>query len=398
MKAGRRQRVVLVTPIYPAARGNGLAMRAGLFLRGLARSCGVSVVVVPVLGPPAPVDGLTAECARSVNVLVPVGSRRSVAAMLLATPEGRARARDLYPLPALCPALGAADRAALAALIDGAALVHVCRSYLAPCLDELWDDPERPPVSLDLDDLDSAVQHQFGDAEQGARYERLERYYTARADRVYTASAPDAEIVRDRYGSPATAVANAVSRPSRAEPGPRSDLLFVGNLSYEPNVDALRWLCGEIRPRLGPAQIAVVGSRPGPEIRGLDGLNGVAVAADVPEVGPWYAGCRLAVAPIRIGGGTRVKIVEALAHGRPVVSTTLGARGLPVGERHGVLVADTADAFAATCRELLADPDRCERLGTDGRRSVVTAKHVVNQIDALTRELITAGPRPRRTV
>ena len=81
-----------------------------------------------------------------------------------------------------------------------AELVHVMRSYLAPCLDVLFDGGVRPPVSLDLDDLDSAVQHQLGHAEEARRFERLERYYTSRADHVFTASPEDADVVRRNYG------------------------------------------------------------------------------------------------------------------------------------------------------------------------------------------------------
>jgi polysaccharide biosynthesis protein PslH len=401
MRTGNGARIVLLTPVCPAARGNGLAMRVGLFLDGLARSHRVSVVVIPVFGAAPPVDGLVSELAVSCTTLgLSEPSRASdLPTVLLSTPEGRRRARDLHPLPALCPSLSGQARIELQRLTDAASLVHVSRSYLAPCLDYLFDAPVRPPVTIDLDDLDSGVQRQLGCGQEGERFERLERYYTARADHVYTASVQDADIVRRDYGvSWVTAIANAVREPAlplTTSAEAPYDLLFVGNLSYPPNVDAARWLCEEIRPHLGPVTIAVVGSRPGAEILGLAELPGVTVAGDVPEVSSWYARSRVAVAPLRIGGGTRVKIVEALAHGRPVIATPLGARGLAVGERNGVLTAATTEEFAGACLQLLRDAPLADRVGAAGRRHVVMAERVIGEIDRCTRAVLDGSSEAR---
>src|SRR5205823_13362 len=113
------------------------------------------------------------------------------------------------------------------------------------------------------------------------------------------------------------------------------DVLFVGNCSYPPNIDAARWLCTAIVPllraRLGrPVRVVVVGSSVDRSVYELGQLPGVAIVADAPSVTPWYRSARIAVAPLRAAGGTRLKILEAFAHRRPVVSTSLGADGLPV--------------------------------------------------------------------
>lgn len=364
-------------------------MRAGVFLEGMSRRHAVTVVVVPVFGTP-PLDrsfvSALAESCVTLELTDPV-RERDWPTVLLSTPGGRQRARELYPLPGICQLPSIDARAQLRGLINGACLVHVTRTYLAPCLDFLFDDGRRRPITLDLDELDSNVQRQLGYEEETERFERLERYYIPRADHVYTASDMEARIVRESCGANrVTTVANAVSPPLLSESvEPEYDLLFVGSLSYPPNVEAARWLCGEIRALLGGSTIAIVGSRPGAEVRALAKLPGVTVAADVPDVAPWYARSRVAVAPLRSGGGTRIKIIEALAHGRPVVATPQGATGLATGEQNGVLVGGCAADFAAACRRLLLDASAAARIAAAGGRQLSTTEQIAVEIDALTR-------------
>jgi glycosyltransferase involved in cell wall biosynthesis len=88
----------------------------------------------------------------------------------------------------------------------------------------------------------------------------------------------------------------------------------------------------------------------------------VSVLADVTSLAPYYAAARMAIVPIRAGGGSRIKILEAFAHGRPVIATRLGAEGLGLVDGQHLLIADTAEDFAAAARRLLADPDLAVRL------------------------------------
>jgi glycosyltransferase involved in cell wall biosynthesis len=94
----------------------------------------------------------------------------------------------------------------------------------------------------------------------------------------------------------------------------------------------------------------------------------------------------VAVAPLRSGGGTRIKIIEALAHQRPVVATPNGAAGLATGEENGVLVGDCAADFAAACRRLLADAPAAARIAAAGSRQLKTAEQIAVEIDLLTRD------------
>lgn len=394
---GDRPRTIFVSPVLPASHGNGLAMRAGLFLEGMSRRHRVTVVVVPVFGPPpAERDFVSALAEACVTLELSERADGRAWSIPLGTPAGRERARQLYPLPTVCSLPSVTGHDQLRALTTGASLVHVMRSYLLPCADFVLDDETRPAITLDLDELDSDVQRQLGDAQDADRFERLERYYLPRVDHVYTASGDDARVVAERYGvEHVSAVTNAVRAPFAIEQLEQQyDLLFVGNLSYEPNVDAARWLCEQVRPLLGSVTIAIVGSDPRPEVLALAELAGVTVAGDVPEVTSWYARSRIAVAPLRLGGGTRTKIAEALAHGRPVVSTAIGAAGIAVGIDNGVLVAGTAGEFAATCRRLLDEPSTAVRIGAAGRRRVTTAEQVVERVDLLTRSVVEQSRLP----
>ena len=153
---------------------------------------------------------------------------------------------------------------------------------------------------------------------------------------------------------------------------------MVGTLSYPPNAAGAAWLCGEVLPRLPGVRARLVGRAPPPAVRALAGPL-VEVAADVPDVAPWYARSAVAVVPLHAGGGTRIKLLEALAHGVPVVATPVGAEGLSVDARRGVLIAADPADFARACATLLADPARAARLGAAGR-AWVRRHHAVARV------------------
>jgi glycosyltransferase involved in cell wall biosynthesis len=311
----------------------------------------------------------------------------------LAAPASRQRAMALHPLPALCRGAtpGASEGVALAA--EGAASVHALRLYLAPFLDALLDRGERPRLTLDVDDVESVTHRRLGNLDEAGRYERLEAHYLSLLDQVITSSRADADLLAARYGLPApAAVPNATWPPAAAHPpAARHDLIFVGNLSYAPNIDAAVWLCEEIMPMLEGVTLALVGSRPAASVRALAG-DRVTVAADVPEVGSWYAGAAVAVAPLRAGGGTRTKVIEALAHGRAVVATSAAVEGLELAEdKRAVLVADTPAAFADACWRLLDDRDLAARMASRGEelvRAAASVDRVAGEIDELFRNIL----------
>jgi glycosyltransferase involved in cell wall biosynthesis len=149
--------------------------------------------------------------------------------------------------------------------------------------------------------------------------------------------------------------------------------VFVGLLGWRPNVEAATWLAEQVWPSVRAAvpgaRLLLVGRDPAPAVRAL-AAEDVEVTGTVPAVDPYLAKARVALAPLQAGGGSRLKILEALGAGRPVVATRIGAEGLGDLEGSGLLIADEPAAFARVVVDLLTAPARAAELGQQGRRAV----------------------------
>lgn len=173
-------------------------------------------------------------------------------------------------------------------------------------------------------------------------------------------------------------VPNCVRVPASVDVGgDEHSIVMLGNFAGaadSPNVDGLRWFVREIWPRIGSARpqarLDVVGHCGDVLRRELEALGGVVVHGFVDDLIDVFGRASLSVAPIRFGTGTRVKILESMAHGCPVVTTTPGCDGLDVVYGRDVLVADEADLLASTCVRLLEDRGLRRRVGAAGRAVV----------------------------
>lgn len=150
------------------------------------------------------------------------------------------------------------------------------------------------------------------------------------------------------------------------------ELVFTGSMDWHPNEDGMMWFMNSILPlirRTFPAlSMTVVGRNPSAQLRQIAKKHRVQVTGTVPDIRPWVERATVYVVPLRIGGGTRLKIFEALAMGKAVVSTTIGAEGLPLEEGLHILRSDNPFSFASCVIELLNDQPRRERMGQAGRR------------------------------
>lgn len=158
------------------------------------------------------------------------------------------------------------------------------------------------------------------------------------------------------------------------QPSAVPSLLFCGALDYSPNVDAIDWFAGHIWPHIHRAMPEViwriVGKSPDHRAAAWAGLPGVELVGEVADVRPYYQSAWLQVVPLRIGGGTRLKIVESLGMCCPVVSTTLGAQGLNLKDNRELLLADQAEVFAAQVIHLLRSPAESASLARAGLQAV----------------------------
>lgn len=204
------------------------------------------------------------------------------------------------------------------------------------------------------------------------RWDRLQRACGAAVDRVVVCS--DLDRVRSGCDN-AVVVGNGASAPPRVMTDRTSlrgrvpTMLFVGALDYEPNGDAMRWFLSEILPliraREPRARVVVVGR--GVEVLGdLVTAAGAEVLGPVDDLQPYLDAADVSVVPIRVGAGTRLKVVEALANRLPVVTTTVGCEGIDVTDRSSALIADDARTFADRCLALLREPALRQQLADAG--------------------------------
>ena len=237
---------------------------------------------------------------------------------------------------------------------------------------------------------------------QARRMRTYERKVCQAAGHVVAVSDLDRDTMRQSYrveriSSIATGVdACYFAPPAAAEP--KADLVFLGSMDWLPNIDGARFFATEVLPRirarLSHCKVALVGRRPDPAIERLAKADpNLIVTGTVPDVRPWLWGSKVSIVPLRIGGGTRLKIFEAMAAHVPVISTRVGAEGLPVEPGKHLLIADNPDDFAEACIQLLQDPQRQKNLA-DAAWALVTDGF---SWDAIAREfetILQSGPRP----
>ncbi len=237
---------------------------------------------------------------------------------------------------------------------------------------------------LDMQNVESALAARIARSGSGLRalawsaearaLRALERSAPGRADVVTVVSDLDRETFAGIVDHPRVLVVpNAWDEPRPLTPSPEPVASFVALLSWQPNVDACTWFCREVWPlvlrELPEARLQLVGRNPSEEVRALAGPT-VEVTGTVPDLDPWYARTRVCLAPLLAGGGSRLKILESLAAGRPVVATSIGAEGLEDLIGRGVVVADAPEDMASAVARLLADPAASAALGRAGVAAV----------------------------
>jgi len=202
---------------------------------------------------------------------------------------------------------------------------------------------------------------------QADRMFRFEQQSCRAAAHVVAVSEQDALTMRRLFGiDHVSAVPTGVDVETLTPPGPppakTADLIFVGSMDWLPNVDGIEWFAREVLPlirrRRPECSLTVVGRTPPPSIVALGTADErIRVTGTVPDIRPLLWSAAISIVPLRIGGGTRLKIYESMAGRIPVVSTAIGAEGLDVRHPDNIRLADSPEEFAAACCELLANED-----------------------------------------
>ena len=217
--------------------------------------------------------------------------------------------------------------------------------------------------------------------EQWRRMRSFEERQCRRFDHVVAVSDDDARAMRQYGASSVSAVPTGVDteyfRPRPEINGEPDEIVFVGSMDWMPNEDAMIYFIEAMLPRIRArrpgVRLTIVGRRPTTRLLELAARTPeVTVTGGVPDVRPYLARASVVVVPLRVGGGTRLKIYEAMAMNRPVVSTTIGAEGLPLEPDRDFVVADEPAHFADRVSALLASPSMAATLGRAGGMRVRT--------------------------
>ncbi len=403
-------RILQLTPQFPWPTHQGTTLRNFHILRGLAQNH--QVHLFSLLGPgDDPEAGPVSKWAASVTT--GPQPQRSTAARL----------RDLFttPLPDMARRLWhsvsfQALRQCVQRIQPDVLLIEGIE--MAPYFFALRENHALPGrVIYDAHNAETLLQKRaaLADIRRPARWPaaaysliqtlKLRRYETRlirAVDGVAAVSEPDAAFLHGLGpATPMAVVSNGVDMASyqpdqtfpRVLQGPGPHWVFTGKMDFRPNVDAVWWFAQQVMPilrRLGVhGHFWVVGRNPHPRLKSLHNREDVTITGQVPDVRPYIVQADVYVVPLLAGGGTRFKILEALALAKPVVSTHLGADGIPVAHETHVLLADTPESFARAVIHLLEHPQKARGMGWRGRAFV--AQHydwsvIIPKLEALFRK------------
>src|SRR5262245_13076088 len=333
------------------------------------------------------------ECRRAMEaycrevVLVPNPYVRQGLAKRLLQLRSLASTRSFERLQVTVPAMRRVlDRVLQARRFD---VVNLEFSFLGDCdLRQAPPGERLPPLVVDSHNIDYDLARQYARTGSslarrlyaGANWRKLRREELGTyrdADGVYLCSAADEGRLLDQLPGVRTAVIpNAADveyyhpRPTDPPPDGRT-VVYFGLLSYVPNVDGVIHFVRDIWPRIAAAhpeaRCKIIGGQPPPSLLALAGPR-VELTGLVPDLRPHLAAAAALVVPLRLGGGTRLKIVEGMAMGKAIVSTTLGAEGIEAVPGRDLLAEDEPAAFAHAVNRLLSEPGLAARIGQSARQ------------------------------
>lgn len=385
----------MISPVVPNHSGTGTEKRGATHLDALARNCRVHLIIfadATSLKEPL-LESLRAICQTLVVVPVPwVASPlwRKIRIPLFAAVSEFIRPTTHYMMPS-----DAQMRRGIAGLdITGFDAVFCFRIVSALIFDRMqrFTSITAKRKIVDFDDIESISIRRGLEYSQGGfeldliqkiaawRFERNENRLLRTYDDVLICSDLDKKILQQK-ALPATvhALPNSVPLQPITPPPPERDtlhILFVGLIAYGPNRDGILWFCREILPLIRKhantrCRLSIVGLNPPGEVQALaEEIDDVAVTGYVESVRPYYDDCDLVIAPIRFGGGTRIKILEAMSFQKPVVATTIGAEGIDIEDGRNIMIGDSPESFASACVTLLESASRRHAMGQEGRKCI----------------------------
>jgi glycosyltransferase involved in cell wall biosynthesis len=266
---------------------------------------------------------------------------------------------------------------------------------------------ELPPIIFDLDDIEH-IKFMRQIRQPPTRPQTLLYYLQVPtrlrgelcgirlATRTFVCSELDRRYLSDRWHLPGVVtIPNAVAIPKSAPLTPEPTLMLLGGYYYFPNLNAANFLIEKVWPLVHQARpdatLIIAGTHPENLRAHGKGVPGVEFTGFVDDLDALYAQSRVVCCPILSGGGTRVKMIEAAAYGKAIVSTRIGAEGLEMVNGRDFLERDSPQDFAKACLELLSDDNRCTALGTAARAAAVQHYDRANIVHRIQTEILAVG-------
>jgi glycosyltransferase involved in cell wall biosynthesis len=369
-------RVLVLTTQYPYPVRSGNSLRALALLERLAPRHEITIMAFAQPDDPA-VEALRDRGMQCISVSPPAWTPLRKARVAMSSLVGRLPyIMAKYCTPAMRQGL---SRALNSGKYD---LLHCDSISLAPLAAEcgfrpalLADHNVEALIWQRVTKYERRPLHKAFVALQSRKLERVEGHVCRAFDACVAVSQPDVELLRRWYGvENIHVVPNGVElRDNSPDDVPEGGgLAFVGSMDWVPNQDAVRWMVAEVLPlirrRHSQVTLTIVGRNPPAWMRKMSG-NGIRVTGTVEDVQPYIKQSAVCVVPLRIGGGTRLKILEAMAAGRPVVSTSVGAEGLDFRPGRELIIADSPREFAREVAGLLSDEQRRRQLAQAGKQA-----------------------------
>jgi len=378
--------LLFFTPVVPSTSGNGTAVRAFLEIEVLSRSFNIALCVVTIydLLPAFSDPSYVSDRCVSVTVIPGRTPPEEMQSLLKCFGQTRWEVIHAFRMSMIPHALRVAEMCS--------APSHGFRPYM--CLD--MDDYESKKALRE-----AALFAWQGDQEKADSIRtwakicaRGELIAIPKFDRVYLSNPGDVcELSARSRSDRLMHLPNAICAPAKGRKmrhtSHSASILFVGTLNYYPNEDAMLFFCRDILPLIraqlkSDLTLTIVGMSPSDRVRQLAKDHPyIRIEADVLSVDCYYEAADLAIVPLRIGGGTRIKILEAMNFGVPVVSTKMGADGLAVKDGQELLIATSHDDFARSCVCVLEDQALSERLASQARHWIDSHHTVENMASVM---------------
>ncbi|MDF2177296.1 glycosyltransferase family 4 protein [Aliiglaciecola sp. CAU 1673] len=389
------KKILLMSSVIPDGNGIGVQRRIANYLKALCKHFEVHLLVCKPFykGNPIP-ESLAALCESAV--LMPVDVKKSsfptwfppmsyIAEWL--HPSYKRNMPDEKQLKEIAKLFAAHQfdtvfcfRIRTSIILDRLEEANMVKKSYKKIVD--FDDIESVAIARELETKggEAGLEYRLIQALRIRRLEQLEARFLQSYDIVLSCSDKDTLwLEQQKPKARILSAPNCVVLPETVAHGEEGaevvNILFVGTMSYLPNEDGIIWFVKNIYPQLvkrssKPISLTLVGYNPAQKVRDLARFEGVTVTGGVESVVPYYENCHFVISPIRFGGGTRIKILEALSQEKAVVSTTVGAEGIEVEHAKSILLADSEEDFVKACLTLIDSPSQRLALGKAGRELV----------------------------